>query len=218
MGVDPRKRQKKLEKQKAKKKAAQRETARRQSQGLPARMEAASRAPILHCCYLTALWEVGMGNVLFSRQLSDGHVAFAVFLVDVYCLGVKNVHADIGPRALYDSKIYDRLLKLGPVVHTQPEYARKLVESAVEYARALEFPPHPDYRVGKLIFGDFSAKACPEQFVFGCKGKPHFMAGPHDDAARCEEVVFTLDRVCGRGNYNFTMPMDVVPESLLYRG
>ena len=66
---------------------------------MPARLEAASRAPILHCCYLKALWEVGIGNVLVSRLLSSGEVAFVVFLVDVYCLGVKNLFLNIVPRA-----------------------------------------------------------------------------------------------------------------------
>ena len=189
MGVDPRKRQKKLEKQKAKKKAERNEIARRQSQGMPARLEASNRAPIMHCCYSTALWEVGIGNVLVSRQLSSGNVAFVAFLVDVYCLGVKNVHLDILPRAVYDSKIYDHLLRQGPVRQIKPECARKLIEGAVEYAAASGLPPAAEYRVGMLIFGDISAEACPEQFVFGREGKPFFCAGPHDDAARCEEIL-----------------------------
>jgi hypothetical protein len=207
MGVDPRKRQKKLEKQKAKKKAERTEIARRQSQGMPVRLEASSRAPILHCCYLKAIWKVGIGNVLVSRQLSSGNVAFVMFLVDVSCLGVKNVFLNIVPRAVYDVKIYDHLLKQGPVQHFKPECARKLVEGAVEYARSLELPPHPDYRVGKLIFGDISAEACAEQFVFGRQGKPFFFAGPHDNAARCEEILRTLSRVCGPGGYDFVVPL-----------
>jgi len=207
MGVDPRKRQKKLEKQKAKKKAEQREIARQESQGMPGRMEAASRAPILHCCYLKALWEVGMGNVLISRQLSNGNVAFVAFLIDVYCLGVKNVFLNIAPRAKYDLKVYDHLMEQGPVQHVSPEYVRKLVEGAVEYARALELPPHPDYRVGKLIFGDILAEACPEQFVFGHKGKPFFYSGPHDNAARCDEILRTLHRVCGPDGYDYIIPI-----------
>jgi hypothetical protein len=211
MGVDPHKHQKKLEKQKAKKKAEQKELARRQSQGMPVRMEASGRAPILHCCCLKALWEVGMGDVLVSRQLSSGNVAFVSFLVDAYCLGVKNIHLDIVPRAIYDNKIYDRLLRQGPVQHFKPECARKLVEGTVEYARRLELPPHRDYRVGKLIFGDISVEACPEEFVFGKDGNPFFFAGPHDDAARCREILQTLGRVCGPDGYHFALPADLAP-------
>jgi len=213
MGIDPRKRQKKLEKQKAKKKAEQKEIARRESQGMPVRLAAASGAPILHCCYLKALWEVGIGNVLISRQLSSGNVAFVVFLVDAYCLGVKDLFLNILPRAVYDKKIYDHLLGRGPVQHVKPEYIRKLVEDAVEYARALDLPPHADYRVGKLIFGDISAAACPEHFEFGKNGKPFFFAGPHDHAARCREIIHTLNRVCGPDGFHFAVPLDELPDA-----
>ncbi len=207
MGVDPRKRQKKLEKQKAKKKAERKEIAQRQSQGMLARLEAATRAPILHCCYAKTLWEVGIGNVLVSRQLSSGNVAYVMFLVDVYCLGVKDVFFDILPRAVYDARTYGKLLDLGPVQHVTPECARKLIEGAVEYARSLELPPHADYRVGRLIFGDIAADSCPQQFVFGKDGKPFFFAGPHDHALRCEEILRTLKRVCGPGGFHFLVPV-----------
>lgn len=207
MGIDPRKRQKKLEKQKAKKQAERKEIVRRDSQGMPVRLEASSRAPILHCCCTKTLWEVGVGNVLVSRQLSSGNVAFVMFLVDVYCLGVKDLFLNIIPRAVYSKKIYDHVLKQGPVQHLKPECARKLVEGAVEYAATLELPPHADYRVGKLIFGDISADACPQEFVFGRDGKPFFCAGPNDHAARCEEILRTLNRVCGPDGYHFVVPI-----------
>ena len=161
MAVDSRKRQKKLEKQKAEKKAERTTIARRQSLGISARLEAAVRAPILHCCYMEALWESGIGSVLVSRQLSSGNVAFVIFLVDVYCLGVKDIFFNIVPRAIYDEEIYGHLLEQGPVRHFTPECARKLVEGAVAFAAAVELPPHPDYRVGKLIFGDI----CTDQTV-----------------------------------------------------
>ena len=36
------------------------------------------------------LFERGIGNVLMSRQLPDGDVVYGGFLVDPWCLGVKN--------------------------------------------------------------------------------------------------------------------------------
>ena len=220
MAVDPRRRQKKLEKQKAKKKAERKEIARRESQGMPARLEGASREPILHCCCAETLRELGIGNVLVSRQLSGGKVAFVMFLVDIYCLGVKDVFFNVLPRAVYEPKIYEHLLEQGPLKRLRPECARKLIEDAVEYAHALELPPHPDYRVGKLIFGDISAEACGEQFVFGREGKPFFCAGPHDHAARCAEVLQTLQRVCGPNGYHYLLPAglgDALPEGSMPR-
>jgi len=208
MGVDTRKRQKKLEKQKAKKKAERKELARRESQGMPGRLQAAAAAPILHCCHTSVLWEQGIGNVLVSRELRSGNVAFAMFLVDVYCLGVKNVFFNVLPRAIYDRKIYDHLLQQGRVRHIRPETARKLVEGAVEYARRFDLPPHADYRVAKPIFGDIKAEACTEEFVYGHDGKPYFFAGPHDDMARCHFIMRALERACGPEGFHYTIPVD----------
>lgn len=109
MAVDPRKRQKKLDRRKAKQKAERRQLARTESRGMTAQMEEASAAPILHCVVSGKLWEGGLGEVLVSRLLPNGLAAFAVFLVDRSCLGVKNVIAQVAPRGRYQRDMYDRL-------------------------------------------------------------------------------------------------------------
>jgi hypothetical protein len=206
MAVDPRKRQRKLERRKAKQRAERRELARRDSGGLPSRLEQASAAPILHCCTTATIWREGMGHVLISRQLGTGDVAFAVFLVDVYCLGVKDAFANVAPRARYDRDLYGKLAARRTWIPLEPECARKLVESAVRYALDLGFSPHVDYRTAKLIFGDIPAEACSEEYTFGKDGKPVFIAGPYDSPARCEQILRTLHERCGPEGYHFVVP------------
>jgi hypothetical protein len=209
MAADQRKRQKKLERRKAKQKAQRRDLARRESRGLGARLEESAAAPILHCCMGSRLWESGIGHVLLSRQMANGNVAFAAFLVDVYCLGVKDAFWNVTPRATYERKLYDKLAEQEQLVRLTPEYARKLVEGAVRYALDLGLSPHPDYRAAKLIFGDISAEDCPERFSYGKDGKPFFVAGPYDDHIRCEQILRTLEIRCGPEGYHYLMPVDV---------
>jgi len=205
MAINPRKRQKKLERRKAKEKAERRELARRESPGLPSRIQQASAAPILHCCVTAEIWRHGIGNVLVSRQLSDGQVAFAVFLVDVYCLGVKNIFVNIVSRARYDEEGYGKLIHQGGLTKMLPECARKLVENAVQYANELGLSPHSDYRTARLIFADIAAEACTEDYTFGKDGKPFFVSGPHDSPARCQQILRTLHNHCGPDGYHFLM-------------
>jgi len=207
MAVDPRKRQKKLQQQKAKQKAERRELARRESRGLSARLEQAALAPILHCCTVGSIWEQGIGQVLVSRQLSNGNVAFAAFLVDVYCLGVKDVFMNIVPRATYEADLYRKMMRQDRLIRWKPECARKLVEGAVQYALDLGLPPHPDYPKAKLIFGDIAAEACTEQFEFGKEGKPLFVAGPYDDSSKCQQIIRTLEKRRGPDGFHFMVPM-----------
>jgi hypothetical protein len=212
MAIDPRRRQKKLEKKRAKKAAERRESARREAGGLASRIEQGATAPILHCFATANVMEDGIGEVLISRQLSHGNVAFAVFLVDMYCLGVKDVVVDIAPEALYRKNVYEKLLARCALIRMKPECARKLVEGAVQYALDMELPPHADYRIARRIFGDISAEACSEEFTYGKDGKPLFISGPYDDSAKCQRVLRLMEKHCGPGGSHYIMR--VSPEEL----
>lgn len=209
MAVDPRKRQKKLEKKRSKEKAKRQEHARRQSMGLGARLDATSAAPILHSLAGGELWTSGIGNVLLSRELNNGNVAFAAFLVDVYCLGVKNAFSGITSRADYESRIYEQIIDRERMVHYKPECVRKLVEGAVRYANDLGLSPHPDYARAKHIFGDLRAEDCTRDFEYGENGKPLFVAGPHDTRDRCREIMAALENSRGLGGYDYILPADL---------
>lgn len=210
MAIDPRKRQKKLQRRKAKNKAKNQALARQDAHGPAARIERAAAAPILHCCTTDVLWDQGMSNVLVSRELKGGKVAFAAFLLDVYCLGVKDVVFDIVPRSRYDWKIYGKMFGDDQAVDLEPEAACKLIEGAVEYARDLGLSPHPDYRKAKRIFGDVNADSCTEEFEYGKDGKPHFIAGLHDGRERCSQIISILTNRCGPNGFHYLMPLQAM--------
>ena len=154
MATDTRRRQKQLERRKAKDKARKRALAQRDPRDVAARIERAATAPILHCCTTDVLWNEGMSHVLVNRELPSGNVAFVAFLVDIYCLGVKDVCFNVASRGTYDSMLYGKLIGEHQMVKLTPPEARKLIEGAVEYAGDLGLPPHPDYRKAKAILGD----------------------------------------------------------------
>ena len=56
---------------------------------------AASRAPVVDVLAPCNLFELGIGHVWFSRRLPDDRYAMAGFLVDTFCLGVKNAFYNI---------------------------------------------------------------------------------------------------------------------------
>ena len=208
MAVDPRKRQKELQRRKTRERAKKKALARRRSQGLTARIERADAAPILHCCTTELLWERGMSQVLISREMRNGNVAFGCFLLDMYCLGVKDAFGNVVPRSRYDWQMYAKMCEGHEIVELEPAAARKLIEGAVEYARDLGLPPHPDYAKAMPIFGSIDAGACTDEFVYGMDGKPHFIAGPHDGPARCRQIINTLTDRCGPDGFHYTMPLD----------
>jgi hypothetical protein len=218
MAVDPRKRQKQLQRRSAKRKDKQQLVTRAKHANIAERLAGASKYPVLDCWMTGSLWTQGMGWVLLSRELPNGSVAVAVFLVDPYCLGVKNVIMDVMGRFSYDSKFRQVPGGMGAKQPVSPAKARKFVEDAVAYARAAGLPPHADYASAARIFGDINPADCTETFEFGQHGKPHFIAGPHDTPQRCRRILAALEHACGPDGFNYTMPLagghEMLPDSM----
>jgi hypothetical protein len=203
MGNDPRKRQKKLERRASKRKEKKHVRGREQNAGLAERLRSAAKFPILHCWIGNSIAERGIGWVVLSRAMPNGSVATASFLVDSYCLGVKEVFVEILPRSAYDSKYLRKMMSDIPSRSVAPTEARKLLEEAVAYAHELGFSPHPDYPRAMILFGDIEAADSDAHFEFGKDGKPFFVSGPNDSPERCKQIVAILNKTCGPGQFDY---------------
>ena len=158
-------------------------------------------APIHECLVPDRLFDIGLGNVIVSRKMLNGFIGVTFFLVDVFCLGIKDAFYDVLSPADYDSRLSGLQHETFKEIH--PTCARKLVEGAEAYARELGFTPHADYQRSRQIFGDLDATACPTHYVFGKDGKPFFMSGPYDTPAKCRRIIDTLTRRCGSEGFHF---------------
>ena len=156
------------------------------------------------------LFEIGIGHVIIARYKSDGRVEAGVFLLDVYCLGVKDAFFRQFSAAEF-SEFLDGIFNGsygGPPVEHSGAWGRKLVEDAVEYARRLGFAPHPDYKQGAKVLGGINPKECSETFVFGSEGKPLYIAGPYDGEAKRNAIMRTLTKKLGPQGFHFILPHD----------
>jgi hypothetical protein len=135
--------------------------------------------------------------------LPTGEVAFGAFLIDRYCLGVKDAFGDIRTRGEY-RELVEHVAENCNLVKIPPADLRRLVEEAIEYARDLGFEPHSDYRRVQPIFGEIDLQEATEHFEFGHQGKPLFIAGP-DDMQRCERILSILEDRCGTDGFHYIM-------------
>ena len=203
MALSQKQRQKKRAKKAAKRKSAA--TAKKALGGLfggARQMALAVNSPIHECLIARELFEAGMGTVVVSRSLPNGDLGASFFLLDVYCLGVKNAYFLNMPPEEYEVRL-SAVSQNETLTVIHPTCARKLVEGAEAYARDLGFSPHPDYQVAKRIFGDIDALACPQSFPFGKDGKPFFIAGPTDTPKRIEKILNTLTKRCGPDGFHY---------------
>lgn len=207
MGGNQRNKQKRLEKKRAQFKSTQ----KRQSHGSGGsgqsgfssfrRLLTVPKAPIHECWMSTTIFENGMGHVVISRRLVNGDIAFGVFLLDVYCLGVKDCFLSIKSESEYDD--FRRLNQDKYIIQTiHQTCARKIIEGAVDYANNLGFKPHADFKRDKLILGDIDHTLCPTSFEYGKDGKPFYISGPNDSLERQQQIIKQLQKLQA-GGYNF---------------
>jgi hypothetical protein len=134
------------------------------------------------------LWKRGIGSLLIARQESEGWLVFGVFLVDVYCLGVKNAFWKAGgPKDLQE--LLQRMDESQEMVPIEPACLVKIVTGAVEYAQSFGVAPHHDYHHAALLFEGIDPATCPKEFTFGKDGKPFYVQGPNESPAQAEAIM-----------------------------
>lgn len=144
--------------------------------------------------------DVGLCQVIVTRQWDD-RLLVASYLVDYWCLGVKNC---IPPRK-YTKINYEMFKATTASGHSSDLVAITLTEAqgiiygAIDYARSLGFEPHPDFNSKSQSH----LEGRPNSLIpleFGRDGQPYFMSGPYDDSA---QILATLEANVGADNFGF---------------
>jgi hypothetical protein len=141
----------------------------------------------------------GLVAVLVARVHRYGKVSVCGYLVDAYCLGVKNA---LGPEIMDDFGLRAFIRRFfqgyeGDPLEAPIELAREVVFGSIEYARKLGFKPHPDFAAAEGHLGSWTG---PGAITFGKDGRPLYISGPYDDPG---PVIRTLERTVGPGNFDF---------------
>lgn len=190
-------RQKQLARKKAKRQEKRSQYALLTSRDPNVRLASAESWPVVAALVPEELWMRGMGQLILARQCPDGRLACGLYLIDTYCLGVKNAHWDIMSEFAYDAMVRKSREANGPYRSVAPEYLAKIVQGALAYAEALGFAPHADFRAARLLLAGIDAAQCPDEFEFGRDGKPYYIQGPHDSPAQVRFILHQLNQVGG---------------------
>ncbi|OQY45637.1 MAG: hypothetical protein B6247_28720 [Candidatus Parabeggiatoa sp. nov. 2] len=180
MATDPRKRQKQLAKKKAKRKtvAVAKKTVDKHGGMFP--QTTLEKAPIHKCIAPSRLFETGIGTVIMARKLPNGNIGAGFFMLDVWCLGVKNAFFTILTLPEYQQQLLEIRQRENLQTISFP-CARKLIEDSAAYAEELGFSPE-----------------------FGKEGKPFYMNGPYDTPEKSRKIINQLTKKCGPEGFHYT--------------
>jgi hypothetical protein len=143
---------------------------------------------------------LGLVSVMVARQAARGRVRLFGYLVDVFCLGVKDV---IGPKVLdphlvdgYLRSYYESFECLPMAVPLS--LVQHVVFGAIEYARGLGLQPAKDFtREAAEQLGEWRP---PSAVTFGHEGRPLYVEGPRDKTA---QIMRTLRSTVGDDNFDY---------------
>ena len=147
-----------------------------------------------------------MVQILLARQQPDGDICFGSYLVDMYCLGLKNTYANAGfSRTRYENEIHNKLFPEAETEACPVELAHQMIYASIEYAAQFGFTPEKDFALSQYLLAPRGELEEPYHLTFGKNGKPFYIAGPHDNAAR---ILKQLDKTPGPGNYDYLVALD----------
>ena len=160
----------------------------------------ARNLPIAECLISDDWEDAGICNILVSRSHKNGNFTVGVYLVDLYCLGVKDAwyQFNISP-ADYDYMKNN----LGNLIECDYTLAHNVIYGAVAYAEDYGFKPEKGFDITQFILEEDDDHVELMELEFGLNGMPCYGYSPDDDPSEVKRIKATLERTAGPGNFIF---------------
>jgi hypothetical protein len=156
--------------------------------------------PIEGCWTFPDWQQTGLAPVVLARRQPDDRLAFGVYLVDYYLLGVKDTWFNVNlPRRQFHDELLPDILN-GQPFEISPALAHEMVYGSIDYANQFGFPPHGDFRRTRSLLDLPETHPRSGKVTFGYDGQPFYVQGPNDNP---EAILRRLERTAGEGNYLF---------------
>jgi tetratricopeptide (TPR) repeat protein len=169
---------------------------------------------------MTESWqEQGIATVLVVREMPSGNLTMASFLVDTFCLGVKDT-AYYHNLTTYDfEELVDKFSSIQDMVSCDYVEAHNVIYGAIAFAEELGFEPHKDFSLTQYYLEEDDEQVDLIEYEFGKEGKPLLFVEAGQNVAR---YTSKLDHSVGKGNYDVIVrgewedetpePFDLDPE------
>lgn len=149
-------------------------------------------------CYINESWKQrGFATIIVTRNHTNGNFTFGVYLVDTFCLGVKDSMYDFNSYEKY-LDLLDKFDKQHPMIEIDYSLAHNIIYGSLKYAASLGFKPAKSFEISQNILEEADARIKSSKIKFGFKGKPAIFVGTEKHP---ENIIATLERSVGKGNF-----------------
>lgn len=160
--------------------------------------------PIYECLVRSDWEETKMTTVTVARNHTNGNITVCSYLVDLFCLGVKDSMYLFNVPVHEYEEFKERVNREMEMTEVDYTLAHNIVYAAIEFAEEFGFKPHKDYEsVTKFMLEEDTEDIELIEIECGNDGKPIYMRGPFEDDAKARRIITQLEKNAGPGNYEY---------------
>lgn len=166
-------------------------------------MKQRARSLEIGACYISEdMKDYGEGYVIVTRRHTGGRISMAMYLVDIYCLGVK----DSFFRLRLEEDELKEMLDHGPIIREcSYDEAHNWVYGAIAWAEEAGIAPDKSFAITKYMLEEDTDDVPLIEHEFGYNGKHFLVANNNLEASRYLPL---MKKNLGEGNYTFTIKTD----------
>jgi len=151
-------------------------------------------------CYISYDWEAsGIANILVSRIHTNGNFTLGIYLVDLLCLGIKDTTFKFNV-GIEEMNYFIELVNADEVEYNM---VHNILYGAEAFANDCGFKAHKDWAITQYLLEEDNDDIPLIEIDFGEDGIPAYYVGPNDNPAKIKQILATLDKNVGAGNYLF---------------
>jgi hypothetical protein len=142
--------------------------------------EAARKLPIKEAYIDSSMFTSGLGFAIIARQKKNGEMVVGAFVVDIFCLGIK----DAFTKVMAEEDFREYITSVSEMENVKleqrdPNFVQNVIYAAYEYADELDFAPCKEWALAQYVLDDVDAIEY-EEIECGKDGKPFYIEGPND--------------------------------------
>lgn len=168
-------------------------------------IETKARTLPVYKCHVNSDWEDSkMANVIVMRKHTNWNVTVGFYLVDLYCLGIKDTFYFFNKP---EEEVMERLNK-SPQPFEQIDYnlAHNIIYAGHDFAADYEIQPHKEFATTKYILEEDDDNIPIIEVETGDEdGKPHLIV---NKSYNYSPIAEKLRKHAGEGNYFLTIADD----------
>lgn len=153
-------------------------------------------------CYVNNDWqEEGLASILVTRKHINGNLTSAFFLVDLFCVGVKDSFYHFNEEESFLEEILDHHRDIGMDLQ-ECDYllAHNIIYSAVDFAGQYGIKPVKEFEISEKVLAEDDDSIELMEIECGKNGRPYLILNPADPNSR---YYFSQLRThAGSGNFD----------------